>query len=131
MMTEEEWLSCADATKLLLYIKQHRGMRRQTKQRKQRLFSVACCQRIWTLIKNEGSRGSIEVVERFADNQATSEELQAAEAEAFANWSMNAANDALFACVQVCYKNNDGLHVSTTTISAVFDQQQRGAKKAA
>jgi hypothetical protein len=129
MLTEAEWLSCAEATKLLLFVRQHRGMRRETKQRKQRLFSVACCRRIWPLIENEGSRGSIEVVERFADDQATSEELQAAEAEASAGWLKNAADDALFACVQVCYKKNDGLHVSTTTISAVFKEQHRGVKE--
>ena len=99
-MTESEWLVCEEPLDMLRYIKQHRGMRRQNKQRKQRLFSVACCRRIWPLIVNDRSRHCIEVVERFADAQATSEELQAAEAEASAIWLKGAGNDTLFACLQ-------------------------------
>jgi hypothetical protein len=127
MMTEAEWLTREDPEDLLRFIKQHRGMRRQKKQRKQRLFSVACCRRICPLIGNDRSRACVEVAERFADGRATSEELRAAEAEASAVWSKCAADDALFACVQVCWKSDNGMHVSTTTISAVFGQQQREA----
>jgi hypothetical protein len=128
-MTDAEWLACADPIDLLRFIKQHRGMRRPKKQRKQRLFSVACCRRIWSLIVDERSRGSVEVVERFADDLATKEELQAAEAEANANWLKNAGAGASFACDQLFWKNGDGMHVSTTTISAVFEQQQKEANK--
>src|SRR5215510_11370184 len=98
-MNEAEWLACQYPTDMLRFIKQHRGMRRRKKQRKQRLFSVACCRRIWPLIVNDQSRCCIEVVERFADDQATSEELQAAEAEASASWLKDAPNAALFACL--------------------------------
>jgi hypothetical protein len=128
-MTEAEWLACEIPTDALRFIKQHRGMRRQKKQRKQRLFSVACCRRIWPLIGNDRCRACVEVAERFADGQATSEELRAAEAEASAVWSNRAADDALFACVQVCWDRNDGMHVSTSALSAVFKQQQTEAGK--
>jgi hypothetical protein len=128
-MTEAEWLACEDPTDVLLFIKQHRGMRRQKKQRKQRLFSVACCRRIWPLIGDHRSRACVEVAERFADGRATGEDLRAAEAEASAVWANGAADDALFACVQVCWKSDDGLHVSATTVSAVFEQRQREANR--
>jgi hypothetical protein len=128
-MTEAEWLACEEPTDMLLFIRQHRGMRRQKKQRKQRLFSVACCRRIWPLIGDARLRSCVEVAERFADGRATSEELRAAEAEASAVWSKRAADDALFACVQVCYERNDGLHVSTSALSAAFEQQQTEANK--
>jgi hypothetical protein len=128
-MTEAEWLACNDAIEKLIFIKQHRGIRRQKKQRKQRLFSAACCRRILPLIGNNRCQYCVEVTERFADDQATSEELQAAEAEANAVWLTDAANSALLACLQACYKSNDGMHVSTTTIEAVFEQQQKAVKK--
>jgi hypothetical protein len=129
MMTEAEWLACEDPTEMLLFIKQRRGMRKHTKQRKQRLFSVACCRRIWHLIVNDQCWRCIEAVERFADDQATSEELQAAEADATAIWLKNAANNALLACNQLFWKNNDGLHISASTISAVFEEEQAKANK--
>jgi hypothetical protein len=74
-MTEAEWLACEDPIRMLYFIKQRRTMRRPIKQRKQKLFSVACCRRIWSLFANEQTRRSIEVVERSADGGATGEEL--------------------------------------------------------
>jgi hypothetical protein len=126
-MTEAEWLACEDPLDLLLFIRQHRGMRRQTKQRKQRLFSAACCRRIWALISDPASRASVEVAERFADGLVTGEELRAAEGVVVSAWLKAAADDALFACVHACRATDDGLGVSTTTISAVFEQQRREA----
>lgn len=126
-MTEAEWLMCEDPTKMLLFIKGHRAMRKWVKQRKQRLFAVACCLRLRHLLDDERSRRCIEVVERFADAQATSEELQVAETEARDIWLRAAADDSAFACIQLCAKEVDGLHVSSTAISAVFVRQQREA----
>jgi len=128
-MTEAEWLACDDPTGMLLFIKQRRTMRKQVKHRKQRLFSVACCRRLWSLIDNERSRHGIEVVERFADGLATSEELQVAETEAYAIWLKNAGIDTPFACLQLFGKDVNGLHVSTTTISAVFKRQRTEANE--
>lgn len=128
-MIEAEWLTREDPEDMLRFIKQHRGMQRKEKQRRQRLFSVACCRRIWPLIDNDRSRESVEVAERFSDGRATSEELRDAEAGASADWSNGGGNDALFACVQVCWKTVDGMHVSTTTIGAAYEQQQRKTGK--
>jgi hypothetical protein len=128
-MTEEEWLTCEDVIDMLSFVKQCRSMRRKAKQRKQWLFSVACCRRIWSLLTNEQSRHSIEVVERFADGSATNEEMQAAEANAVAIWMKDAGNDVTWACMKVCEQDVNGMHVSTATISAVFKQLQIEANK--
>lgn len=128
-MNEAEWLSCEDPTKMLLFIRGRRTMRKWAKQRKQRLFAVACCLRLRPLLNDERSRRCIEVVEGFADGRATIEELRTAESKSGEIWLKNTADDTAFACHQLCAKEVDGLNVSTTAISAVFERQQREANK--
>src|SRR4051812_47847931 len=118
-MTVAEWLSCEEAIDMLRHVKQHRGMRKQAKQRRQRLYSAACCRRVLPLVGDSRCGQCIEVVERFADCLATRDELQAAKAEANAIWLAGAPTDTLFACLEACYESNDEMRVSTTTISAV------------
>jgi len=95
-MTEQEWLSSADPTVMLFYLtRDETGY--DSKQcpkldRRLRLFACACCSRqVWGLMRggstcpdcsgsgsiNRGQR-AVEIAERYADGQATREELLAA-----------------------------------------------------
>jgi hypothetical protein len=74
-ITERDWLCCADPDLLIL----HLGSRHPISERKLRLFTVACCRRIWHAITDRRSRQAVEVAERFADGEATEKELRAAE----------------------------------------------------
>src|SRR5436190_743357 len=68
-MTEEEWLACDGSERMIIWLKG------KVSDRKLRLFTAACCRRIWHLLQPEISQPGVEIVERFADGQATQEEL--------------------------------------------------------
>jgi hypothetical protein len=74
--TEAEWVACTDPKPMLEFLKG------RASERKLRLFGCACVRRIWGHLTNEHSKRSVELAERFADGQATGEELAAARANA-------------------------------------------------
>ncbi len=69
-MTETEWDACADPTSML------RFLRGRASDRKLRLFAAACCRPLWPLLTDGRSRRAVEVAERYADEQATEEDLR-------------------------------------------------------
>jgi hypothetical protein len=71
-MTEQEWWTCEDSDEML------RQARFRSYRRKSRLFAVACCRCIWSLLVDDRSRKAVEVAERHADGAATGEELRIA-----------------------------------------------------
>jgi len=79
-MTEREWLACADPEELLEFLREEAcaGWGPQPGRRKLRLFACACCRRIWPALVDPRSRMAVEVAERYADRQATRQELAAA-----------------------------------------------------
>jgi hypothetical protein len=70
-MTEDDWLTCADPN-LLLDLLDGRASAR-----KLRLFACACCRRVKRLLDEQALR-AIEVAERYADGDLSTEALRAA-----------------------------------------------------
>jgi hypothetical protein len=68
-MTEAEWFACEDARDMV------QSDARITSARKLRLFAVACCRCSRQLLLNASHRGAVDIAERFADGDATAEEL--------------------------------------------------------
>jgi hypothetical protein len=77
-MTEAEWLACSRPESMLGFLRRQPTGRGVATDRKRRLFAVACCRRIWHLIKEEPCRQAVEVAERYADGLATDKELRMA-----------------------------------------------------
>ena len=70
-MTESEWNKCTDPVFMLEFL------RGKVNDRKVRLFSCACCRRIWHLL-SEQSRDVVMLAERYADGLVSDEERLAA-----------------------------------------------------
>jgi hypothetical protein len=77
-MNEGQWLSGTDPTLMLDYLREPGG----ASNRKLRLFAVACCRRLLHLRWPDAVQESLEVAERFADGQATADDLHRAAADA-------------------------------------------------
>lgn len=69
-MTQAEWLISTDPRSMLSFL------RDKASDRKRRLFSVACCRRIWHLFRDQCACKAVEVAERYADGNATIKELK-------------------------------------------------------
>jgi hypothetical protein len=70
-MTVDEWLTCTgwdDWEAIWRHVPHH-------SRRALGLFGVACCRAVWHLLTDERSRRAIEVAERYAEGQASSDEL--------------------------------------------------------
>src|SRR5262249_9700328 len=75
-MTEAEWLTSPEPEKMLAFLDG------KASDRLRRLFACACCRRIWHLLSDARRRQAVRVAERFAEGNATLEELTAARQQA-------------------------------------------------
>ena len=71
-MTEAEWLTATDRVAVLAFL------RDRVSERKLRLYLCAGCRAVWWLLVLKESRHAVEVAERYADGEATADELGAA-----------------------------------------------------
>ncbi len=71
-MTEQQWRECGDPDTLLGVLGEGACPRRL------RLFSAACCRRVWHLLDEPAFREAVEAAEAFADGLASEGELDAA-----------------------------------------------------
>jgi hypothetical protein len=72
-MTEAQWQSCSDPEMMLEYLRGRVG------DRKLRLFACACCRHLLTEVAvNPWDEAAVDVAERFADGEASNEELESA-----------------------------------------------------
>jgi len=99
-MTEDEWLVCQEPYPMLEFL------RGKTSERMLRLFAAACCRRIWPLLEDERSRRAVEVLERYADERASVDELTEAARAA------HAASEEL--------GDSDNRHAARAVANAVF-----------
>lgn len=75
MMTEDEWQQSTEPVLMLVVM----WSQRPADARKARLYCCAWARRVWPLLSEEG-RHAVEVAERFADEDASKEELLRARA---------------------------------------------------
>lgn len=73
-MTEAEWLGCTDPQRMLDFL----ASEREVTNRKARLLTCGCSREIWAALPGDGSRQWVEVSERYADREASLEQLTAA-----------------------------------------------------
>jgi len=76
-MTEEDWRNCTDPRPMLEFL------RGKANDRRQRLFGIAWCRNEWHLLSDERSRQAVEIAEKYAEGQATVDDLGAAYDAAF------------------------------------------------
>ncbi len=86
-MTEADWVNRADPQSMLALLREHGKLN----DRRAMLFATACCRCRWPQLPYE-SRNAVDVVERFADGNATWKELwNELEATRSLGWTRNAA----------------------------------------
>jgi hypothetical protein len=71
-MTEQEWLEYEEPIPMLDLLSD------RASDRKLRLFACLCCRQSWRRLSDKRSRQAVEVAERYADSQVSSQELKAA-----------------------------------------------------
>jgi hypothetical protein len=73
-MTEQEWFACEAPQKMREYLEEKGRVR----ERKLRLFACACCRRAARWFLDPVQHAAVDVLEKYADGAATTDELAAA-----------------------------------------------------
>jgi len=107
-MTEQEWLDCGDPTRMQQFLDG------KVSERKARLYRSACSRHIWELLIDPRSRTSVEVAERYADSQASPEELHQARIAAGQVVEENSVYDVPFTAYLATEDHSSLLRVAET-----------------
>jgi hypothetical protein len=136
-MTEAEWLGCTDPGPRLEFL------RTRASERKLRLFACACCRRVWYLLTDERSRRAVEVMERYADGAADSEDVYRAVigaeavAEALTARAVSAAEEAAASAATAALNTTmpdaarDADYCAANVASAVYHDATAGRARSA
>src|SRR5262245_12554128 len=76
VMTEAEWMACADPQRMLNFL------RGKTTDRKLRLFACGCCAMVWDLIAHDRNLRAVELAGRLADRETPRGDVAAVRASA-------------------------------------------------
>jgi hypothetical protein len=80
-MTEKEWLKETSHVQWMATSLGDRGLpRTRAGRRKLRLFACGCCRVTWDILPDDRLRDAVQTAERFADGQASKDDLAAARA---------------------------------------------------
>jgi hypothetical protein len=70
-MTEAQWLAARKPELMLRFVQE------VASERKLRLFAIACCQQVWSLLTDARSQSAVAIAERFTEQSASQTELDA------------------------------------------------------
>ena len=73
-MTEEQWDACTEPTKMLEFLRDIG----KASERKRRPFATGVARQVWGMLAHQAAFQAVELAERFADGDATEEELDVA-----------------------------------------------------
>jgi hypothetical protein len=119
-MTEADWNSSTDPQGMLSFL-WHGG---SLSARKARLFAVACCRSIWDLLQDKRSRAAVAASERYADGDASPDELESAFRAALQAYETN-LNRAPEAAWLAAHPLTRGLADSTACAAAIQARLRR------
>lgn len=117
-MTEDTWLA-GDLKKALKYL------HRRASERKRRLFSIACCRRVWQLLNGPQCHAALDVAEGYCDGFVSIDDLSEAESQALEAHTIqrDARNAAGASAADAVY--------ATTCVDVGWDIADYAASKAA
>lgn len=81
-MSQARWLTCNDVEYMLLQLRRRKQDAWKWTTRKARLFSCACCRRVWALLRFPSNHKGIELSEEVAEKTTRLRNLRAAQLKA-------------------------------------------------
>lgn len=125
-MDKSTWEKCIDPVRMLRYL-QPRPLKR-----KLQLFSIACIREQGHLLTEPRSREAYFLAERFAEGQASLDEIRQAHARAKQSWMLLRGRDSFWreGDFKVCCRMSDVAYAMTNAIDPDIDPWQQACRTA-